>query len=248
MSEKLQKVLANLGHGSRREVERWIAEGRVSVNGEVATTGDRVEPEDRIFVDGKPISQKKQRHRTILYNKPTGQICTRKDPEGRPTVFDRLPKLKKQRWISVGRLDFNTSGLLLLTTDGELANRLMHPSYQIEREYVCRILGDVEEHHLQAMVDGVLLEDGVARFSDIVKAPGEEDEGANQWFYVCLMEGKNREVRRLWESQGLTVSRLKRVRYAHLLIPSAVKSGRFTDVPRKELAELYRMVDLDPPT
>ncbi len=247
MSEKLQKVLANLGQGSRREMERWIADGRVSVNGKPATIGDRVEADDKLYIDGKLISQKKARHRTILYNKPTGQICTRKDPEGRPTVFDRLPKLKKQRWISVGRLDFNTSGLLLLTTDGELANRLMHPSFQVEREYVCRVLGDVNDENLDAMLEGVLLEDGVARFSDIVKAPSEEDEGANQWYYVCLMEGKNREVRRLWESQGLTVSRLKRVRYAHLLIPSAVKVGKHTDVPKKELDELYRLVGLEPP-
>lgn len=228
-------------------MERWIAEGRVMVNGQPATIGDRVEPDDRISIDGKPVSQKKPRHRTIIYNKPTGQICTRRDPEGRPTVFDKLPKLKKQRWISVGRLDFNTSGLLILTTDGELANRLMHPSFQVEREYVCRVLGDVTEEHLDAMIEGVLLDDGVSRFSDIVKAPGEDDEGANQWYYVCLMEGKNREVRRLWESQGITVSRLKRVRYAHLLIPSAVKVGRYVDVPKKELEELYRLVDLEPP-
>ncbi len=246
MSEKLHKVLANLGLGSRREMERWISAGRVEVNGQVATTGDRVDIEDRIFVDGKPISQKRRRHRTILYNKPTGQICSRNDPEGRATVFDRLPKLKKQRWISVGRLDFNTSGLLLLTTDGELANRLMHPSFQIEREYVVRVLGDVGEEHLQALLEGVLLDDGVARFSDIQPAQKEED-GANQWFYVVLMEGRNREVRRLWESQGFTVSRLKRVRYGHLFVPSAVKAGRYVDVPPKELAELYRLVDLTPP-
>lgn len=245
MSEKLQKVLANLGIGSRREMERWIEAGRVDVNGKTATLGDRVEADDKLYVDGKPISQKKVRHRTILYNKPTGQICSRNDPEGRPTIFDRLPKLKKQRWISVGRLDFNTSGLLLVTTDGELANRLMHPSFQVEREYVVRVLGDVKEEHVEAMVEGVLLEDGVARFTDIVKA--QDEDSANQWWYVVLMEGRNREVRRLWESQGFTVSRLKRVRYGHLFIPSAVKAGKFIDVPKKELGELYRMVDLTPP-
>lgn len=246
-TDKLQKVLASLGFGSRREMERWIADGRVDVNGEVATIGDRVGPADKIYVDGRPISQKQSRHRTILYNKPTGQICSRQDPEGRPTVFDKLPKLKKQRWISVGRLDYNTSGLLLLTTDGELANRLMHPSFQIEREYVCRVMGDVREEHIEALLEGVPLDDGVARFSDIVKAPGDAEESANHWYYVCLMEGRNREVRRLWESQGLAVSRLKRVRYGHLFIPSAVKAGKYVDVPKKELDELYRLVDLTPP-
>ncbi|MCB1693677.1 MAG: rRNA pseudouridine synthase, partial [Pseudomonadales bacterium] len=167
-SEKLQKVLANLGLGSRRALEQWIAEGRVKVNGQVATLGDRVTESDRLQVDGRPVSRKKkQRHRTILYNKPTGEVCSRKDPEGRTTVFDRLPKLKKQRWISVGRLDINTSGLLLLTTDGELASRLMHPSSMIEREYVVRILGDVTDEMLQNLRDGVMLEDGMAKFTDI---------------------------------------------------------------------------------
>jgi 23S rRNA pseudouridine2605 synthase len=240
MTEKLQKTLADLGLGSRRALERWIADGRVSVNGTVAKLGDRVSPEDRITVDGKPVGRRNVKHRVILYNKPTGQICSRDDPEGRPSVFDHLPKLKKQRWISVGRLDFNTSGLLLFTTDGELANRLMHPSSQIEREYVVRVMGEVTDEKLQHMRDGVLLEDGMARFSDIQKAP--EHSGTNQWYYVVLMEGRNREVRRLWESQGLTVSRLKRVRFGNIFIPSAVRVGRFVDLKPKEIRELYKMV------
>lgn len=244
-TEKLQKVLANAGLGSRRELEQWITDGRIMVNGKVATLGDRVAPEDRIMVDGKPFGRKQTRHRVLLYNKPTGQICSRKDPEGRPSVFDKLPKLKKQRWICVGRLDFNTSGLLLFTTDGELANRLMHPSSNIEREYVVRVLGDVTDEKLQAMRDGVMLEDGVARFTDIQKA--NEEDGANQWYYVVIMEGRNREVRRLWESQGLTVSRLKRVRYANIFIPSAVKAGRYTDLKPQEVRGLYQLVNLTPP-
>lgn len=245
MSEKLQKVLASLGLGSRRGLEKWIEDGRVSVNGKVATLGDRVSPDDRIQVDGKPVSRKRPRHRIILYNKPTGRICSRDDPEGRPSVFEQLPKLKKQRWISIGRLDFNTSGLLLFTTDGELANRLMHPSFRIEREYAVRVLGDVTDEKLERMREGVMLEDGLARFSDIQK--GRDDDGANQWYYVVLMEGRNREVRRLWESQGLTVSRLKRVRYAHLFIPSKVKAGKFIDLPDKEARALYEMVGLERP-
>ena len=245
-TEKLQKVLAAAGLGSRREMETWITEGRVRVNKDTATLGDRVSVEDRIFVDGRPISRKTERHRVILYNKPTGQICSRRDPEKRPTVFDKLPKLKKQRWICIGRLDINTSGLLLFTTDGELANRLMHPSFQVEREYVVRVLGEVTDEKLQAMRDGVMLEDGMARFTDIQKGQDEEDS-ANQWYYVVLMEGRNREVRRLWESQGLKVSRLKRVRFGNLFIPSAVKAGRYVDLKQKEMRELYQMVGLTPP-
>lgn len=246
-TEKLQKVLAAKGLGSRREIERWIADGRVEVNNERATLGDRVKPEDRIKVDGRPVSTRQQSHRYLLYNKPEGEICSRDDPEGRKTVFDRLPKLKSQRWISVGRLDYNTSGLLLFTTDGELANKLMHPSSNIEREYAVRVLGNVTEEALQNMREGVLLEDGIFRFTDIQQAPTAEEQGdkANQWYYVVLMEGKNREVRRLWESQGYTVSRLKRVRYGNFFIPSAVKAGRFTDLKGKDIANLYTLAGLE---
>lgn len=248
MSEKLQKVLAARGLGSRREIERWIADGRVSVNGKTAQLGDRVGDEDRIKVDGRAVSGKKQQHRYLLYNKPEGEICSRDDPEGRPTVFDRLPRLKNQRWVSVGRLDFNTGGLLLFTTDGELANKLMHPSSEIEREYAVRVLGDVSEEAIRNMQEGILLENGIYRFTDI--QPGrktdEDTVGANKWFYVVLMQGRNREVRRLWESQGYTVSRLKRVRYGSFFIPSSVKAGQFVDLKPKDIKELYMMAGLDP--
>jgi 23S rRNA pseudouridine2605 synthase len=247
LSEKLQKVLASYGFGSRRVMETWIEAGRIKVNGKIATIGDRVSEEDKIAVDGRYISQKSVRHRVLLYNKPTGEICSRDDPEGRPTVFGKLPKLKGQRWISVGRLDFNTSGLLLFTTDGDLANKLMHPSAQIEREYAVRVLGDVAEEILDQMKEGVLLEDGIARFTDIKKGQDEEDS-ANKWYYVVLKEGRNREVRRLWESQGLTVSRLKRVRFGSFFIPSAIKSGQFRELKFKESKELYKMANMGRPS
>ena len=247
MSKKLQKVLAARGLGSRREIERWISAGRVSVNNKTAQLGDRVTGEERIQVDGKPISSKKLAHRYLLYNKPEGEIVSRDDPEGRRSVFDRLPKLKNQRWISVGRLDFNTSGLLLFTTDGELTNKLMHPSTSIDREYAVRVLGDVTDEAIDRMKHGVLLEDGIYRFTDIQRRSGAKDnEGsANQWFYVVLMEGKNREVRRLWESQGYTVSRLKRVRFGSFFVPSSVKAGQWTDLKPKDVRALYTMAGLE---
>lgn len=246
-TEKIQKVLAARGLGSRREIEGWISDGRIRVNGKIATLGDRVSEKDRIQVDGKNVSTRKSSHRYLLYNKPEGEICSRDDPEGRATVFDKLPKLRNQRWISVGRLDYNTGGLLLFTTDGELANRLMHPSSNIEREYAVRVLGDVTEEALGRMKEGVLLEDGIYRFADIQQHPNAEDNqgSANQWYYVVLMEGKNREVRRLWESQGYTVSRLKRVRYGSFFIPSAVRAGRFVDLKTRDIKELYRMAGYD---
>lgn len=247
MSEKLQKVLAAKGLGSRRELERWISAGRVRVNGKVAQLGDRVTDDDRIQVDGRPISSKKVQHRHLLYNKPEGEICSRDDPEGRATVFDKLPRLKNQRWVSVGRLDYNTSGLLLFTTDGALANKLMHPSSGIEREYAVRVLGEVTPEAIERMKEGVLLEDGIYRFSDVQQSPYEEDDSdrANQWYYVVLMEGKNREVRRLWESQGYTVSRLKRVRYGTFFIPSSVRAGRHVELKGKDVRMLYELAGLE---
>ena len=245
MSQKLQKILANQGLGSRRTMEKWISEGYIRVNGEVATLGDRVEDNDTIQVDGRTLSQKKTRHRHLLYNKPAGEICSRDDPQGRPSVYRKLPKLKNQRWISIGRLDFNTSGLLLFTTDGVLANKLMHPSTGIDREYAVRVLGNVTVKALQNMREGVLLEDGLAMFTDIQKSP--ESEGANQWYYVVLMEGKNREVRRLWESQGLSVSRLKRVRFGSFFVPSSVKVGRFVELERPEVDDLYELSKAEEP-
>lgn len=240
--EKLQKVLARTGLGSRREMERWIEQGRVTVEGRPAKLGDRVGTTAKIAVDGKPLSAAPaQETRCILYHKPTGEVCSRKDPQGRRTVFERLPKPKAGRWISIGRLDYNTSGLLLFTTDGELANKLMHPSSNIEREYMVRVMGQWDEAMLQRLLEGVMLEDGMARFTDIQDGGGD---GINHWFYVVLMEGRNREVRRLWESQGLTVSRLKRVRYGEVFIPSKVKQGQWVELDPKEVKSLYRMAEM----
>lgn len=245
--EKLQKVLARTGVGSRREMEKVISAGRVQVNGKVATLGDRVKPTDTIALDGKRIkheSVQKSSPRVLLYNKPEGEICTRSDPEGRRTVYERLPVIPGDRWISVGRLDFNTSGLLLFTNDGELANTLMHPSSMIDREYLVRIQGDVDDDMKQRLLNGVELDDGVARFTDIVDGSGE---GSNRWFYCVVMEGRNREVRRLWESQGVKVSRLKRVRYGNIFIPSHVRVGQWIELNDKEIAELCMTSGVEAP-
>ena len=201
MSEKLQKILAQAGIGSRREMERWIEQGRVKLNGEIAKLGERAESEDEIKVDDDVVDHNlKKARRVLVYNKPEGEVCTRTDPEGRPTVFHNLPKLKGERWIAVGRLDINTSGLLLFTTDGELANKLMHPSTNtVDREYAVRVAGEVTPEVIETLKKGVLLEDGMAKFTDVQYFDGD---GSNQWYHVVLMEGKKREVRRLWDSQG----------------------------------------------
>jgi 23S rRNA pseudouridine2605 synthase len=246
MSEKLQKVLANAGIGSRREMERWIEQGRISVNGKIATLGDRVEPQDKLRVDGNLLSGPPQKNmcRVIMYNKPEGELCSRKDPQGRPTVFDRLPKILNGRWIAVGRLDINTSGLLLFTNDGELANRLMHPKHEIEREYAVRVFGEVDREILNRLTKGVELEDGMAKFTEIRKRPGDE-ESLNSWYNVSLSEGKNREVRRLWESQGLKVSRLIRVRYGTLELQNRLPQGGWIELPLQDLNVLRTSVKLD---
>jgi 23S rRNA pseudouridine2605 synthase len=244
--EKLQKVLARAGFGSRRELEDWIKQGRVKINGRVATLGDRVSATDKLLVDGKKVaaaSAASELARVVLYNKPEGEVSTRKDPEGRPTVFDSLPQIKHGRWVAIGRLDMNTSGLLLFTTDGELANRLMHPSTNIDREYAVRVRGDVTDEMIQAMLAGVMLEDHLCRFTDIQFFAGE---GSNRWYHVVIMEGRNREVRRLWESQGVTVSRLKRVRYGPMFIPSRIKKGQMYELPLNEMNLLYAAAGLPP--
>ncbi|HET7176422.1 MAG TPA: 23S rRNA pseudouridine(2605) synthase RluB [Gammaproteobacteria bacterium] len=237
--ERLQKVLAAAGLGSRREIEGWISAGRVSVNGKPAKLGDRVGPEDRVSVDGRPVRGLERggdtRRRVILYHKPEGELTTRKDPEGRPTVFQSLPRLRGSRWVSVGRLDTNTSGLLIFTNDGALANKLMHPSSEIEREYAVRVLGQVSEEQLKLLQRGVKLEDGMAAFDDIREAGGE---GANRWYHVTLKEGRNREVRRLWEAVGLTVSRLIRVRFGNLGLPRNLPRGTWRDATEEEVGEL----------
>src|SRR5690554_5462004 len=243
--EKLQKVLARAGLGSRREMERAITDGRVIVNGRAAKLGDRVQATDKLELDGKPVAAKAavSRRRVILYNKPEGEICSRHDPEGRRTVYEALPKITGERWVSVGRLDFNTSGLLLFTNDGDLANKLMHPSSVIDREYLVRIQGTVSDEMKQRLLEGVLLEDGMARFTDIVDGAGES---RNRWFYCVVMEGRNREVRRLWESQGVKVSRLKRVRYGNVFMDSDLRMGQWKELDQKVVDTLADSVGLPP--
>ncbi|MCW8327393.1 23S rRNA pseudouridine(2605) synthase RluB [Photobacterium sp. SDRW27] len=248
MSEKLQKVLARSGQGSRRELELMIQNGRVSIDGKVAKLGDRLEDghDSIVRIDGHKINlvaPSEEVCRVLAYNKPEGELCTRHDPEGRRTVFDRLPRLESGRWVSVGRLDANTSGLLLFTTDGELANRLMHPSHRVEREYMVRVFGEVNEQMVKNLVRGVELEDGMARFEDVVYAGGE---GMNHTFYVMLTEGRNREVRRLWDSQGVTVSRLKRVRYGDIFLTKDMPRGGWNELELKEVNYLREMVELKP--
>ncbi|HBX55981.1 23S rRNA pseudouridine(2605) synthase RluB [Pseudomonas sp. UBA2684] len=245
--EKLQKVMARMGLASRREIEAWISAGRVKVNGAVASLGQRVDLHDAIAIDGRLIKREEAAEsvrRVIIYNKPDGEICTRDDPEGRPTVFDRLPRPKEGRWINIGRLDINTTGLLMFTTDGELANRLMHPSYQMDREYAVRVRGEVDEEMIERLKAGVMLEDGPAKFTDIKEAPG--GEGFNHWYHCVVMEGRNREVRRLWESQGLVVSRLKRVRFGPVFLTSDLTMGRWREMGQREVDILSEEVGLKP--
>lgn len=246
MTEKLQKVLARAGYGSRREMERWIEAGRVSINGKIVGLGERVGENDVVRVDGTVVAKQRmqtnRRCRVLAYHKPEGEVTSRNDPEGRKTVFDRLPTIKGGRWIVVGRLDINTSGLLLFTTDGELANRLMHPSYTVEREYAVRVLGEVPKETIEALRIGVELEDGVASFNEIRDTGGE---GANHWYHVKLSEGRNREVRRLWESQGVIVSRLMRVRYGTVTLPRYLRPGRWEELSDEQVRELRSSVDLE---
>jgi len=243
MDEKLQKVLANLGYASRREIERWISDGRISVNGEPATLGDRVTENDDIVVDGRRVQRKAEQKatRVLVLNKPIDTVCTRDDPEGRPTVFTLLPRLYHDRWIAVGRLDINSSGLLLFTNNGELANRLMHPSYEIEREYAVRVLGQVSPDTIKKLETGVELDDGTAKFVTICDAGGQ---GANHWYHVTLKEGRNREVRRLWEAVGHKVSRLHRIRYGPVQLPRSIKPGRQEELDSSTTDLLLELVGL----
>ncbi|KAA9001842.1 23S rRNA pseudouridine(2605) synthase RluB [Affinibrenneria salicis] len=246
MSEKLQKVLARSGHGSRREIEGIIQQGRVSVDGKVATLGDRVDVTGatRIRIDGHVVSVLETEEsvcRVLMYYKPEGELCTRSDPEGRPTVFDRLPKINGSRWVAVGRLDVNTSGLLLFTTDGELANRLMHPGSEVEREYAVRVFGEVDDEKIKQLSKGVQLEDGPAAFRTIRYQGGE---GMNQWYNVTLTEGRNREVRRLWEAVGVQVSRLIRVRYGDIQLAKGLPRGGWAEMALAEVNYLRQLVGL----
>lgn len=250
MSEKLQKVLARAGHGSRRELESMIAAGRVSVDGKIATLGDRVESSKslKIRIDGHLVSIAESATevcRVLAYYKPEGELCTRSDPEGRPTVFDRLPRLRGSRWIAVGRLDVNTCGLMLFTTDGELANRLMHPSREVEREYAVRVFGQVDDDKIRQLSKGVQLEDGPAAFKTLKFGGGE---GINQWYNVTLTEGRNREVRRLWEAVGVQVSRLMRVRYGDITLPKGLPRGGWTELDLPAVNYLRNLVEMDDET
>lgn len=246
MSEKLQKVLARVGVASRRVAEEWIAGGRVTVNGKVAGLGDRVETGDDIRVDNRHVkaqAEGEMERRVIAYHKAEGEVVSRNDPEGHPSVFDGLPELDGQRWVSVGRLDISTSGLLLLTNDGELANRLMHPSSEVEREYAVRVSGSLSAGQQETLLTGVMLEDGLSRFLAITNAGAQ---GNFHWYRCSLVGGKYQEVRRLWESQGLTISRLMRIRFGTCAMPSTLRQGQWIELDEDEIAQLEQLCRLPP--
>jgi 23S rRNA pseudouridine2605 synthase len=241
--ERIQKFLAGQGAGSRRQIDALLQQGRISVNGKVAKPGDQIDGREKIAIDGKLL--RLQRHpakpKILMYHKPVGEVCTRTDPEGRDTVYRNLPGLNQGRWVGIGRLDINTSGLLLFTNDGALANRLMHPSYEVEREYAVRVHGAVSPEMLQQLRDGVELEDGPAHFDDILDSGGS---GSNHWYHVVLKEGRNREVRRLWEAVGVEVSRLVRVRYDHFKLPKWLKPGKYRFVDEEVVDRVYQRLGL----
>lgn len=241
--EKIQKLLANLGFGSRREIEGLLSKGRIKVNGQLAKLGDRAVPEDRISIDDKlcRFKPRKNSRRILIYHKPEGEICTRKDTEGRPTIFENLPALREGRWVLVGRLDCNTAGLLILTTDGELANRLMHPSYEIEREYAVRVIGKISAMNIAKLKKGVRLEDGMAHFQQVVDAGGT---GMNHWYHVILTEGRTREVRRIFDALDIKLNRLIRIRYGNVFLPRDLPKGKFRDLTDDEIAEVVNQVGL----
>ncbi len=242
--ERVQKVLARGGLGSRREIERWIVDGKLKINGSTVQLGDHLSEGDHLQLNGRVVDWQKfgrQPTRVLIYHKPTGEVVTRRDPDGRPVVFKQLPKLTVGRWIAIGRLDINTQGLLLVTNNGELANRLMHPSFEVDREYAVRILGDVDDALIEQLKQGVELEDGKAHFDDIQFNGGE---GANKWYHVTVKEGRNRLVRRLWESQGKTVSRLMRVRYGPIILPDNLRAQSWYELTDKELAGVFKLVDM----
>jgi 23S rRNA pseudouridine2605 synthase len=234
MAERIQKCLARLGYGSRRGIEAWIKDGRIQINGETAHLGDQMSTSDEVTLDGNSLQLQEEQleTRVLMYHKPAGEICTASDPEGRRSVFESLPRLDVGRWVGVGRLDLNTSGLLLFTNDGGLANKLMHPSGHMPREYAVRILGDVMPSMLKKLTNGVMLEDGDARFEDIVESGGT---GANNWYHVVIMQGRNRIVRRLWESQGVKVSRLQRVRFGPIVLPRSLRPGSWLELDSAQI-------------
>jgi 23S rRNA pseudouridine2605 synthase len=239
-------VLAEAGMGSRREMEELIVAGRVSVNGEPAHIGQRIMPADQVRINGKPVKRRLQTKppRVLLYHKPAGEIVSHADPEGRSSVFDKLPPMKTAKWLAVGRLDFNTEGLLMLTTSGDLANRFMHPRYSVEREYAVRVVGELAEGARQKLLHGVELEDGPANFLRIRDGGGE---GTNRWYHVALAEGRNREVRRMFEAVGLMVSRLIRTRHGPILLPRGLKRGRWEELEDNQVRSLMASVGLKAP-
>ncbi len=250
-SERLQKYLASIGVGSRRKIEDQIRDGRILVNGKLARLGDKVTPGAKITIDGKPVKQKqdragaaKQNQRVILYNKPEGEICTRSDPKGRPTVFKNLPHLRGERWVAVGRLDINTRGILLFTNDGNLANHLMHPGAGIEREYLCRVFGEVDKESIKRLTDGVEIEGKKLRF---LKVRRQRGESKNTWYSVVVTEGRYREVRRLWEAVGCQLSRLSRIRYGKVLLPRGVKPGGWLELDPSLIDRLAKNKVTDKP-
>ena len=240
MKVRIHKVLADHGIGSRRGIESLIRQKKILVNGQLASNGQLVSDKDVFEVEGRMVRLSKKdptNKRILMYNKKVGEISSRKDPDHKKTIFDTLPRLKSGRWVSVGRLDINTSGLILFTNDGSLANQLMHPSSNIEREYVARVHGKVTDEILQNLTNGVKLEDGFAKFTDV---QGGRKGNTNQWFAMVIMEGRTREVRRLWESQGLEISRLKRVRYGNLFLPATLRQGAFKELTKGEINALER--------
>lgn len=242
VTHKLHKLLAQSGLGSRREMEALIASGQVSVNGKIAKLGDRVGLRDLVRVNKRiiRINTNERLPRIILYHKPEGEIVSRHDPEGRPSVFDKLPPLKSSRWVAIGRLDFNTSGLLIFTTSGVLANQLMHPRFQVEREYAVRIVGCLTAEQKNQLLTGVGLGDGLAKFSDLSEQGGE---GSNRWYHVILKEGRNREVRRMFEALGLVVSRLIRIRFGPINLPPRLKRGMWCELDETEARHLLELVN-----
>ncbi len=242
MKTRIHKILADHGIGSRRGIESLIKQRKVKVNGELATLGQLVSEHDIFEVEGRTVRLSKRdpsKKRILMYNKKVGEISSRNDPDHKKTIFDSLPKLKSGRWVSVGRLDINTSGLILFTNDGSLANQLMHPSSNIEREYIARVHGQVTDQILNNLMKGVKLEDGFAKFTDVQEG---RKGNTNQWFAMVIMEGRTREVRRLWESQGLEISRLKRVRYGSLFLPASLKQGAFKELSKSEISALEHQV------
>ena len=241
---KLHKVLAEAGLGARREMEELIIAGRVSVNGEPAHIGQRILASDQVRVNGRLLQRRvgTRPPRVLLYHKPSGEIVSRDDPEKRPSVFDRLPMVKIGKWIAVGRLDFNTEGLLLFTTSGDLANRLMHPRYNIEREYAVRTLGELDESNRKKLLSGIELEDGVGQFTQLAEGGGD---GVNRWYRVIITEGRNREVRRMFEAVGLTVSRLIRTRYGALNLPQNLRRGRWDELTDNDVRDLMRLSGME---